>query len=121
MLNSIDVMGRLTADPELKVTNNQVPVTTFTIACDRDFGEKKADFFNCTAWRGTAEFICKYFHKGNMIAINGRLQTHTWTDKEGNKRTDYEILCNTVYFGERKQSSPDVAFDELEDDMEVPF
>lgn len=123
MLNRIVLMGRLVKDPELRKTTSGVSVTSFTVACDRDFGSD-TDFFDCTAWRQTGEFVSKYFHKGSMIAIDGRLQTRKWEDRDGKKRTGYEIQCQNVYFGESKKNAPDVdasGFDELDDDEEVPF
>lgn len=109
MLNQITVMGRLTKDPELRYTQTQTPVTSFTLAVDRDYvpkGEgRQTDFITCVAWRGTAEFVNKYFSKGSMAVILGRLQSRDWTDKEGNKRREWEIIADTVYFGESKQSS----------------
>lgn len=95
MLNTITIMGRLTRDPELRYTQSQTPVASFTVACERDFAgqdqEKVTDFIDCVAWRSTGEFVNKYFHKGNMIIVDGRLQSRKWTDKEGNKRTSWEI------------------------------
>ena len=107
MLNSICIMGRLTSTTELKTTPAQVPVTTFTIACERDFSgresEKKTDFIACVAWRGTAEFIQLHFHKGSTIAIEGRLQMRSWKDKDGGRHEQAEILVENVYFGDRKK------------------
>ncbi len=104
MLNSIALMGRLTREPEFRVTPAQVPVTSFTIACDRDFSgresEKHTDFIDCVAWRGTAEFIQKCFHKGSMIVVDGRLQMRTWTDKDGGKHERAEIHIENAYFGD---------------------
>lgn len=104
MLNTIAMMGRLTREPEFRTTPAQVPVTTFTIACDRDFSgrdsEKRTDFIDCVAWRGTAEFVEKYFHKGSLIVIEGRLQMRTWTDKDGGKHEQAEIHADNVYFGD---------------------
>lgn len=98
-MNSVILMGRLTADPELKHTNNDTAVTSFSIAVDRPMSkEKTADFINITAWRKTAEFIAKYFRKGSMIAIQGSLQTRRYEDKDGNKRTIYEVVANNVEF-----------------------
>lgn len=107
MLNKITVMGRLTRDPELRRTNSGTAVTSFTIACERDFkadnGEREADFIECVAWRNTAEFVSKYFTKGRMAVVSGRLQTRTWTDKDGNKRKASEIVAESVYFGDSKR------------------
>ncbi len=109
MLNVIAVMGRLVADPELRKTPNGISTTRFTIACDRSYvkagAERQADFFDVVAWRGTAEFVCKYFKKGQMIALDGSLQTHMYEDKDGNKRKAYEIVANNVNFAESKRSS----------------
>lgn len=108
MLNVIAVMGRLVADPELRKTPNGISTSRFTIACDRSYvkagGERQTDFFDVVAWRGTAEFVCKYFKKGQMMALDGSLQTHTYDDKEGNKRKAYEIVAGNVNFAESKRS-----------------
>ena len=108
MLNVAIIMGRLTRDPELRRTNSGKPVAGFTVAVDRDYApegqEKETDFIDCVAWNGTAEFVEKYFKKGSMIVVSGRLQLRNWTDKEGNKRRTAEILASTVYFGESKKS-----------------
>ena len=108
MLNVAIIMGRLTRDPELRRTNSGKPVASFTVAVDRDYApegqEKETDFIDCVAWNGTAEFVEKYFKKGSMIVVNGRLQLRNWTDKEGNKRKTAEILASNVYFGESKKS-----------------
>ncbi len=110
MLNHIAIMGRLTRDPELRRTGSGVAVSSFTIACDRDFnpkdgGEKEVDFIDCNAWRNTAEFVSKYFTKGSMVIVSGRLQIRNWTDKEGNKRRNAEVVADSVYFGDSKKSS----------------
>ncbi len=109
MLNHIDLMGRLTRDPELRYTSSQTPVASFTLAVDRDFadrntGERQADFIDCVAWRSTAEFVSKYFQKGSMAAVSGRLQIRDWTDREGGKRRSAEVVVDNVYFGESKRS-----------------
>lgn len=104
MLNHIDVCGRLVRDPELRRTNSGSAVTSFTIACDRDFGEnKETDFIECVAFKHTAEFVSKYFTKGRMAVVSGRLQTRSWTDKEGNKRKSVEVVVENVYFGDSKK------------------
>ena len=107
MLNTAIIMGRLTRDPELRRTQSGKPVAGFTLAVDRDFApegqEKETDFINCVAWNATAEFVQKYFSKGSMIVVNGRLQIRSWTDKEGNKRNTAEIVANNVWFGESKK------------------
>ena len=108
MLNVAIIMGRLTRDPELRRTNSGKPVAGFTVAVDRDYApegqEKETDFIDCVAWNGTAEFVEKYFKKGSMIVVNGRLQIRNWTDKDGNKRKSAEVLASNVYFGESKKS-----------------
>ena len=104
MLNHIVLMGRLTRDPELRYTQSQIPVATFRLAVDRDFGrgeEKQTDFIDCVAWRQTGEFVSKYFQKGSMAVVSGRLQMRDWTDKDGNKRTT--AVVDNVYFGESKR------------------
>ena len=109
MLNHIVLMGRLTRDPELRRTGSGIPVTTFTLAVDRDFGsnketgEKETDFIDIVTWRNTAEFVSKYFAKGRMIIVDGRLEMRDWTDKEGNKRTSAEIVVANAYFGDSKR------------------
>ena len=106
MLNHVTMMGRLCADPELRTTQNGVPVGSFRIAVERDFAgraeERETDFFDVTVWRGTAEFVSKYFTKGRMAVVSGRLQMRDWTDKEGNKRRSAEIIADSVYFGDSK-------------------
>ena len=106
MLNHIVAMGRLTRDPELRRTGSGIPVASFTIAVDRDFkekgGEKETDFLDCVAWRNTAEFVEKYFTRGRMAVVSGRLQIRAWTDKDGNKRRTAEIVADNVYFGDSK-------------------
>ena len=108
MLNVIAVMGRLVADPELRKTPNDISTTTFTIACDRNFvkagGERQTDFFDIVAWRSTAEFACKYFRKGQLVAVNGSLQSRSYEDKSGNKRKVYEIVADNLHFAESKGS-----------------
>ena len=108
MLNHIVLMGRLTRDPELRYTQSQLPVATFSLACERDFGgrdgsEKQTDFIDIVAWRQTAEFVSKYFTKGAMAVVSGRLQLRDWTDKEGNKRRSAEVVADNVYFGDSKR------------------
>ena len=131
MLNKVVVMGRMVRNPELRRTNSGTAVASFTIACDRDFksdgGEREADFIECVAWRNTAEFVSKYFAKGRMAVVSGRLQTRNWTDKEGNKRKATEIVAESVYFGDSKReklqsyAAPQESFAELPDDGEIPF
>ena len=110
MLNHITLMGRLTRDPELRRTGSGIAVASFTVAVDRDFGgrdggEKETDFIDCVAWRSTGEFVSKYFTKGSMIVVSGRLQIRPWTDKDGNKRRTAEVVADNVYFGESKRTS----------------
>ena len=113
-MNVICIMGRLTADPELRHTASQVPVTSFTVAVDRAFQPKgseqrQADFIPVVAWRNTAEFICRYFRKGQKMAVKGELQTRQYTDKEGNKRTVVEIIADNVFFGDSKNEQQKTA------------
>lgn len=144
MLNHIVIMGRLTRDPDLRYTQSQLPVVSFTLAVDRDFsgkdgGEKQTDFIDCVAWRSTAEFVNKYFTKGSMAAVSGRLQLRDWTDREGSKRRSAEVIVDNIYFGGSKkdnsaasQSAPQQShsapayeqshFVEMDDgDEELPF
>ena len=108
MLNHITIMGRLVRDPELRRPRSGVAVASFTVAVDRDFGgrdggEKETDFIDCVAWRQTGEFVSKYFTKGRMIVVSGRLQIRSWTDKEGNKRRTAEVVAENCYFGDSKR------------------
>ena len=107
MLNKIIIMGRLTRDPELRRTQSGTAVTSFSLAVDRDFksqnGEKETDFIGIVAWRGTAEFVSKYFTKGRMAVVEGRLQIRDWTDKDGGKRRSAEVIADNVYFGDSKR------------------
>lgn len=104
MLNKAILMGRLTADPELRHTQNNIPVTSFTLAVDRSFGkEKQTDFLDIVAWRNTAEFVFKWFRKGMLVAVSGRMQTRTWEDKQGNKRKTVEVVADEVFFAEGKR------------------
>ena len=108
MLNHITIMGRLTRDPELRRTGSGIAVASFTVAVDRDFGgrdggEKETDFIDCVAWRLTGEFVSKYFTKGRMIVVSGRLQIRSWTDKDGNKRRTAEVVADNCYFGDSKR------------------
>jgi single-strand DNA-binding protein len=137
MLNKSILMGRLTRDPELRNTQSGASVASFTLAVDRDFksnGEREADFIDIVAWKNTAEFVSKYFSKGTMAAVSGRLQIRDWTDKDGNKRKSAEIVADNVYFAESKKRDglaqakrdlDDLAnskFEELDDDDgELPF
>lgn len=134
MLNHIVIMGRLTRDVELRYTNNNTPVASFTLAVDRDRkgqnGEKETDFINCVAWRQTGEFVSKYFSKGSMAVVSGRLQLRSYTDRDGNKRTAAEVVADNVYFSETKhgkledlEGKPGVTFTDIdpEEDGELPF
>ena len=108
MLNHITIMGRLTRDPELRRTGSGVAVAGFTLAVDRDYsgkdgGEKETDFIDCVAWRQTGEFVSKYFTKGRMAVVSGRLQIRNWNDKDGNKRRSAEVVADNVYFGDSKR------------------
>ncbi len=142
MLNKIFIMGRLTRDPELRRTQNGTAVTSFTMAVDRDFknadGTKDTDFIDVVAWRNTAEFVSKYFAKSRMAVVEGRLQLRDWTDKDGNKRRNAEVLADNIYFGDSKKEGdssggykaagkavdvePEAGdFAEVEDDGDIPF
>lgn len=133
MLNIAVIMGRLTADPELRTTQNGISVCSFSVAVERNYsngGERQTDFINCVAWRQTAEFISRYFHKSSMIAINGSIQQRQYTDKNGNKRNAFEILVDNANFCGSKSESGNAAdvqvdeinFDETEiDDGDLPF
>ena len=109
MLNHITIMGRITKDIELRRTGTGVAVASFTLAVDRDrkneAGEKETDFIDCVAWRQTGEFVSKYFARGSMAVVSGRLQIRNWIDKDGNKRRTAEVLADSVYFGDSKKSS----------------
>lgn len=125
-LNNVTIMGRLTRDPELRYTQSNTPVASFTLAVDRDFGDKQTDFIDCVAWRGTGEFVDKYFSKGSKAIVSGRLQIRSWTDDNGNKRRSAEVVAEHVYFGEskRREASADISaadFEDLDDDGELPF
>ena len=117
MLNHITMMGRLTREPELRRTGNGIAAVSFTLAVDRDFssrearenGERETDFIDCVAWRGTAEFVDKYFGRGQMAVVSGQLQIRDWTDKDGNKRRSAEVVADKVYFcgSKRREDAPD--------------
>lgn len=135
MLNHITIMGRLTRDPDLKYTPSGTAVASFALAVDRDFapkdgGDKGTDFIDCVAWRQTGEFVSKYFTKGMMAVVTGRLQIREWQDKEGNKRKSAEIVADNVYFGESKGKAvapsgkpypKGTTFEELGGEEELPF
>jgi len=109
MLNKIVLMGRLTRDPELKHTQSNTSVTSFTLAVDRSFArqgeERQTDFIDVVAWRSTAEFVTRYFRKGQLVAVSGRLQTRKWQDNQGNNRTAYEVVADEVFFAESRRDS----------------
>ena len=110
MLNHITIMGRLTRDPELRRTGSGIAVANFSVAVDRDFaskegGEKETDFIDCVAWRQTGEFVSKYFTKGSMIVVSGRLQIRSWTDKDGGNRRAAEVVADNCYFGSSKSDA----------------
>ena len=133
MLNKIILMGRLTRDPELRRTQSGTAVASFTLAVDRDYkpqdGERETDFIDIVAWRGTGEFVSKYFTKGRMAVVEGRLQVRDWTDKDGNKRRSTEVVADNVYFGDSKRpesgtpAEPSGELQELPDEEmgELPF
>ena len=143
MLNKIILMGRLGRDPEKRYTQNGTPVASFSLAVDRDFkdkatGEKVTDWISVTAWRQTAEFVCRYFTKGRLAVVEGRLQMQEYTDRQGNKHRAAEVVADSVYFADSKSSSgpppsegnadetvlpqdPGADFRELEDEGELPF
>lgn len=132
MLNHITIMGRMVKDPELRRTASGTAVTSFTLAVDRDFktdnGEKETDFIECVAWRNTAEFVDKYFSKGRMAVVSGRLQIRSWKDKDGNNRKTAEVVADNVYFGDSKSDSsaahnePAQAYEPItDDDAQLPF
>ncbi len=146
MLNNVSLMGRLVADPELRHTSSDIAVTSFTLAVNRSYvksgAERQADFIDIVAWRATAEFICKYFHKCQLVSVLGSIQTRTYQDKEGNNRKVFEIIASNVYFAEskRENTSVDLAdnasnvspqasysngdlndFQEIETDDDLPF
>lgn len=138
-MNVAILMGRLTADPELRHTANNIPVTSFSLAIDRRFKtgeERQTDFINIVAWRQTAEFVSKYFSKGQLVAVEGSIQTRRYQDKDGNNRTAFEVVANNVHFAERKDASARPAaesaapsfsnadtsdFSEIAGDEDLPF
>ena len=134
-LNRIIIMGRMTKDPELRHTQSGVAVTSFTLAVDRDFkgpnGEKETDFIDVVAWRNTAEFASKYFSKGRMAVVEGRLQMRDWKDKDGNNRRSAEVYADSIYFADSKKDGgdrldelaahPGVSFAPVADDGNLPF
>ena len=128
-LNHITIMGRMVRDPELRRIGSGVAVTSFTLAVDRDYNpkdgaEKETDFIDCNAWRNTAEFVAKYFTKGSMAIVQGKLDVREWTDKDGNKRRNTEIVVDNVYFGDSKKdhAQPAQDFAMIDDhDARLPF
>ena len=129
-LNSVALMGRLANEPDLRTTGSGTSVATFTLAVDRDFGDnKETDFVSCVAWAKTGEHVAKWFHKGQMMALHGSLQSRKWEDRDGNKRTNWEVVANSTYFCGDKKSGQSGAvnvsganFEELsEDSGELPF
>jgi single-strand DNA-binding protein len=119
MLNLCALTGRLVEDPELRMTQNDIPVTSLRLAVQRDYGkdgERETDFFDVVAWRTTAEFVSNHFSKGSMITVTGRLQNRSWTDKDGGKRTKTELIADNAYFGESKPKSFDAAPNPLDFD-----
>lgn len=133
MLNHIVLMGRLTRDPEMRRTASGLACSNFSLAVERDIpnketGSRETDFVDCVAWRNTAEFVSKFFSKGSMAVVSGRLQIRSWEDKNGNKRRTAEIVADNIYFGSNKKdasaassSSPAPDFPELDDDETLPF
>ena len=133
MLNHIVIMGRLGKDPELRRTQSGVAVATFNVAVDRDFkdkatGQRATDWITCVAWRGTAEFVEKYFSKGSLAVVSGRLQMRDWTDKDGNRRISAEVLVDSIYFGGANKRDEGAAggarepeLEDLDDDSSLPF
>ena len=122
MLNSVIMMGRLTAEPELRRTQNDIPVTSFTIAVERSFArqgaERQTDFFDVVAWNKQADFACKFFHKGQLVAVQGRMETRSYEDKNGNRRKAYEIIAESLHFAEPKRDA--YAGQSRDNDSQVP-
>ena len=129
MLNKVILMGRLTGDPELKTTPSGASVTSFSLAVERDYksgDERKTDFITVVAWRNSAEFICRYFQKGRLMAVEGRIETRKYTDKQGNNRTAFEVVADKAFFcGDKQQSAavqPKDDFEPVEiNDEDLPF
>ena len=122
MLNNITLRGRLTKDVELRYTQSEKAVASFTIACDRPGRDNGADFIPCVAWENTAQMLDKWFHKGSEIVLNGRLQTRQYEDKSGNKRTAYEVVVSSVdFYGSKSDKPVNVEFEELPDEGDLPF
>lgn len=125
MLNRVTIMGRLSRDPEMRTTTTGTNVATFSLAVDRDFkdknGDRATDWITVVAWRQTADFVGKYFAKGRMAVVSGRLQSREWTDKQGNKRTTLEVVAEDVYFGDSKKEPQTTGFTELDTNEPLPF
>lgn len=126
MLNSINIMGRLTKDPEVKTTSNNVNFCQFTVAVEREYGDKKTDFIPCVAWRGTADFIGKYFAKGQMICVEGRMENNPYEGNDGKKRDSWSVNVSSVHFcGSKAETNEpkavNVEWEELPDEGELPF
>lgn len=124
MLNKVVLMGRLTRDPELKYTPSNVAVTTFTVAVDRNYArqgeQRQTDFINIVAWRTTAEFVAKYFTKGQLMALSGSIQTRTWDDNEGKKHYVTEVVADEVYFAEGKRDNGGASYSQIPTPTEAP-
>ena len=125
MLNRIVLQGRFAKDPELKHTQGGVAVVSFSLAVEQDYkpegGERKTDFINVVSWRGTAEFVARYFTKGRMAVVSGRLQTRDWTDTDGNRRKAVEVVADNVYFCDSRPKTEEPELEELDDDGNLPF
>ena len=127
MLNEVILMGRLTRDPDVRMTQNGTTAANFALACERDYApqgqDRETDFFDIVAFRNTADFVGQYFAKGQLVAVKGRLQQRDWTDKQGNKRRTTEILADRCYFAEKRQDrdASDAGFQQMSDSTPVPF
>ena len=127
MLNEVILMGRLTRDPDVRMTQNGTTAANFALACERDYApqgqDRETDFFDIVAFRNTADFVGQYFAKGQLVAVKGRLQQRDWTDKQGNKRRTTEILADRCYFAEKRQDrdASDTGFQQMSDSTPVPF
>lgn len=127
MLNEVILMGRLTRDPDVRMTQNGTTAANFALACERDYApqgqDRETDFFDIVAFRNTADFVGQYFAKGQLVAVKGRLQQRDWTDKQGNKRRTTEILADRCYFAEKRQDmdASDAGFQRMSDSTPVPF
>lgn len=130
MLNHITIMGRFTKDPELRRTQSGKSVASFTVACDRDIDRSKSDFFDCVAWNGTADFISKYFTKGQLCVVDGRMEFRDWTDKNGQNRRSAEVVVDNIYFASKREDNSSFTIPDntvrnfekmIEDDDQLPF